>query len=98
MFTWYGRARDYYLSLSRPKFEGLTLGIALLFGLVIMPVLIFIAGNYALKSYAHGGLFSLFVDYYTGLVELRPSCWIVLIGPFAFLTFFRLCRFLLRKV
>ena len=98
MFSWYGRARDYYLSLSRPKFEGLTLGIALLFGLVIMPVLIFIAGSYALKSYAHGGLFTLFVDFYKGLVDLRPSCWIVLVGPFVFLTFFRFCRYLVRKV
>ncbi len=98
MFSWYGRARDYFFSLSRPKFEGLTLGIALLCGLVVMPVLIFIAGSYVLKSYAHGGLFALFVDFYKGLVELRPSCWIVLLGPLVFLTFFRFCRFLLRKV
>jgi hypothetical protein len=98
LFSWYGRARDYYFSLSRPKFEALTLAIAMLVGLFIMPVLIYIAGSYVLKSYAHGGLFSLFVDFYKGLVELRPSCWIVLIGPFVFLTFFRLCRYLLGKV
>lgn len=98
MFSWYGRARGYYFSLSRPKFEALTLAIALLVGLVIMPVLIFIVGSYALKSYAHGGLFALFVDFCKGLVDLRPSCWIVLIGPFVFLSLFRICRHLLRKV
>ena len=97
MFSWYGRARGYYFSLSRPKFEALTLAIALLVGLVIMPVLIFIVGSYALKSYAHGGLLALFVDFCKGLVDLRPSCWIVLIGPFVFLSFFRICRHLLRK-
>ena len=97
MFSWYERARGYYFSLSRPKFEALTLAIALLVGLVIMPVLIFIVGSYALKSYAHGGLFALFVDFCKGLVDLRPSCWIVLIGPFVFLSFFRICRHLLRK-
>ena len=98
MFSWYGRARGYYFSLSRPKFEALTLAIALLVGLVIMPVLIFIVGSYALKSYAHGGLFALFVDFCKGLVDLRPSCCIVLIGPFVFLSLFRICRHLLRKV
>jgi len=98
LFSWYGRARGYYFSLSRPKFEALTLAIAMLVGLVIMPVLIFIVGSYALKSYAHGGLFSLFVDFYKGLVDLRPSCWIVLIGPFVFLTLFRICRHVLRKI
>jgi hypothetical protein len=38
------------------------------------------------------------VDFYKGLVDLRPSCWIVLVGPFVFLTFFRFCRYLVRKV
>jgi hypothetical protein len=66
-------------------------------GLFVMPVFIFVVGSYSLKSYAHGGLFSLFFDFYKGLVELRPSCWIVLIGPFVFLSFFRLCRLVLRK-
>jgi hypothetical protein len=98
LFSWYGRARGYYFSLSRPKFEALTLALALLVGLVVMPVLIFIAGSYALKSYADGGLFSLFTNFCKGLVDFRPSCWIVLIGPFVFLTFFRVCRYLLRKV
>jgi hypothetical protein len=98
LFTWFGRARDYYFALPRPKFEAMTLGLALLAGLIMMPVLIYIAGIYMLKAYANGGVLALFYDFYKGLVDLRPSCWIVLIGPFVFLSFVRLSRLVLRKL
>lgn len=92
------RARDYYFSQSRPKFEAITLGLALLAGLLVMPVLIYIAGHYTLREYANGGVFALFGDIYKGLFEPRPSCWIVVLGPLVFLTLFRLFRFVLRKI
>ena len=105
MFTWFERTRDYYFSLSRPKFEAMTLGIALLVGLIVMPALIYVAGKSTLGAYSHGtvmegqaGLFTLFFDFYKGLFEPRPSCWIVVLGPFVFLCFVRLCRLILRKV
>jgi hypothetical protein len=98
LFNWFVRARDYYFSLTRPKFEALTLGLALLVGLLVMPVLIYVAGRYALREYANGGVFALFFDFYKGLFELRPSCWIVVAGPFVFLTLFRLFRLVLRKI
>ena len=92
------RARDYYFSQSRPKFEAITFGLALLAGLLVMPVLIYIAGHYTLREYANGGVFALFGDIYKGLFEPRPSCWIVVTGPLVFLTLFRLFRFILRKI
>src|SRR5262245_11746369 len=98
LFTWFARARSYYQSLPRPKFEALTLGLALLAGLLVMPPLIYLAGRYTLNAYASGGVFALFGDFYKGLFELRPSCWIVVAGPFVFLSFFRICRYVLRKV
>ena len=98
MFTWFVRARDYYFSQSRPKFEALTFGLTLLVGLFIMPALIFFAGRYALMAYVHGGVFALYFDFYKGLVELRPSCWIVAAGPFVVLTMFRVFRLILRKL
>lgn len=104
LFTWFERARDYYFSLSRPKFEAMTFGLAILVGLLVMPALIYLAGRYTLGAYAHGtvqethGVFSLFFDFFKGLAEFRPSCWIVLLGPFVFLSFVRLCRLILRKV
>lgn len=97
MFTWFARARSYYFSLSRPKFEAITLGLALLAGLLVMPPLIYLAGRYTLNAYANGGLFALFADFYKGLVEPRTSCWIVVAGPFVFLCFVRICRRILRK-
>ncbi|HET9863539.1 MAG TPA: hypothetical protein VFP37_08860 [Steroidobacteraceae bacterium] len=98
MFSWFGRARDYYFSLSRPKFEAMTLGLAALTGLLIMPGLIYLAGRYTLREYANGGALALYVDFFKGLFEPRPSCWIVVAGPLVFLCFLRFCRFLLRKV
>jgi hypothetical protein len=105
LFTWFERARDYYFSLSRLKFEAMTLGLAFLVGLIVMPALIYLAGRYTLGAYSHGtvfaadsNVFTLFFDFYKGLIQLRPSCWIVVVGPFVFLSFVRLCRFILRKV
>ena len=59
MFNWFERARVYYSSLSRPKFEAMTLGLALLAGLLVMPALIYVAGSYTLREYANGGVFAL---------------------------------------
>ena len=43
MFNWFRRARDRYVSQSRPKFEAITFGLALLVGLLVngIPGLIF---------------------------------------------------------
>jgi hypothetical protein len=104
LFTWFERARDYYSSLSRPKFEAMTFGLAVLAGLIVMPALIYLVGKYALGAYSHGTpesggtVFTLFFDFYKGLIEPRPSCWIVVAGPFVFLTFIRFSRFALGKV
>ena len=98
LFNWFVRARDRYCSLPRPTFEALTLGLALLFGLLVMPALIYLAGSYTLQEYANGGLLALYFDFYKGLVQPRPSCWVVVIGPFVFLTTFRVFRLILRKI
>jgi hypothetical protein len=98
LFNWFVRARDYYFSLPRFKFELMTLGLAVLFGLSLMPALIYLPGYYILKPYANGGLFALYFDFYKGLIELRPSCWIAVCGPFVFLSLFRVFRVVLRKI
>jgi len=76
----------------------MTLGLALLFGLVVMPALIYLPGFYVLRPYANGGLFALYGDYFKGLVELRQSCWIAVLGPFVFLSLLRIFRDILRKL
>ena len=97
MFTWFTRARESYLSQPRLPFEAITFGLALLFGLLLMPALIYIAGRYTLNPYANGGLFALYGDFFAGLFEPRRSTWLVVIGPFVFLTLFRAFRLLLRR-
>lgn len=98
LFNWFWRARDFYVSQSRPKFEAMTLGLALLVGLLVMPALIYLAGRYTLQAYEHGDVFAFYFDFFKGLVDLRPSCWIVVIGPFVFLSLVRLFRLILRKL
>lgn len=98
LFNWLVRARDGYFAMPPFKFEATTLGLAVLFGLLVMPALIYLAGSTILKPYANGGLLALYRDFGKGLIELRPSCWIVLLGPLGFLTLFRIFRFLIRKI
>jgi hypothetical protein len=98
LFNWFERVRDYFASLSRPKYEALTLGLAVLVGLLIMPALIYLVGSYSLREYANGGVFALYADFFKGLFEPRPSCWIVVAGPFVMLSLFRIFRLILRKI
>jgi hypothetical protein len=98
LFTWFVRARDWYFALPRFKFEAMTFGLAVLVGFIVMPVLIYLAGHFTLKEYANGGVFSLYFDFFKGLIELQPSFWLVVAGPFVFLSLLRIFRLILRKV
>jgi hypothetical protein len=98
LFNWFWRARDYYFGLPRFKFEAMTLGVAVLFGLVLMPPFIYVAGRYTLQPYANGGLFALYGDFFKGLIEPRPAYWLVVAGPLVFLSLVRVFRLILRKI
>jgi hypothetical protein len=98
LFNWFFRAREWYFALPRFQFEAVTFGLALLFGLLVMPPLIFLAGNIALKAYANGGVFALYLDFFKALFQPRPSAWAVAIGPFVFLCVVRFFRWILRKL
>ena len=98
LFTWFTRARAWYISQPIPIFEAVTLGLAVLVGLLVMPALIYLAGGLTLNEYANGGVFALYGDFFKGLFEPRASCWVVVFGPFVFLTLFRIFRIALRKL
>jgi hypothetical protein len=98
LFNWFFRGRDWYFALPRFKFEAMTLGLAVLFGLLAMPGLIYLAGHFTLKDYAHGGVLSMYADCFKGLFEPRPSFWLLVAGPFVFVSVFRLFRAILRKL
>jgi len=97
LFNWFVRARDWYFALPRFKFEAMTLALAVLFGLLVMPAFIFIVGHIALRDYAHGSVFALYADFFEGLFEPRSSFWTVVAGPPVFLSLARLFRWILRK-
>lgn len=98
LFNWFVRARTWYFTQPRFIFEAVTFGLALLVGLLVMPALIYLVGHYVLREYANGGLFALYGDFFKGLIEPGPSYWVVVAGPFAFLSLLRLFRFIYGKL
>jgi hypothetical protein len=96
LFNWFVRARDWYFALPRFKFEAMTFGLAAFVGLIVMPLLIYLAGRFALNDYAHGSVFALYFDFFKGLFE-HASFWVVIAGPFVFLTLFRFSRWILTR-
>src|SRR5205807_224893 len=90
-------------SSSRSKRELAIFGIALLFGLIAMPFLIWFAGNRVLGPYTHGqspraGPFALAGDFLLGLLHGSAVFWIVALGPAVLLLLVRLFIALLRAL
>jgi hypothetical protein len=66
-----------------------------LFGLIVMPFLIWFASGRVLGPYTHGqdlhaGPFALVADYYTGLVHGSAVFWSVALGPAVLILLMRL--------
>jgi hypothetical protein len=97
LFDWFHRGRDWYLAQPRLSFEAITFGAALLVGLLVMPALIFVAGYFTLQPY-DGGLFSLYYDFFKGLLVPQLTFWYVVAGPLVFLTLLRLFKLILSKI
>jgi hypothetical protein len=79
----------------------LIFGIALVIGLVVVPLLIWVMGNRVLGPYTHGtqthaGPMALLGDFFTGLGRGWVSYWLVALGPAVMIVFVRLVYALLR--
>jgi hypothetical protein len=75
--------------------ELIVYGVALLIGLVAVPLLIWVGGNRVLGPYTHGqnlhaGPLALLQDYYLGLLHGSAVFWAVALGPAALLLLVRL--------
>lgn len=87
-----------------PLRRELTLLIAsLLFAVLVLPFLIWIAGQVFLGDYIRspagaptGGPLALLLDYLSGVVALSPGHWFVLLGPYLLLLALRAGRALLK--
>ena len=80
------RLRVTYQALPPARRELVIYGAALLFGIVLMPFLIWFGGSRVLGPYTHGqnphaGPASLFADFVLGLVHGSAVFWAVALGP-----------------
>lgn len=88
------RIRRLFYVQSRIGRELIILGVALLMGAVVVPLLIWVVGNRILGPYTHGtnphaGPMALLGDYYEGLSRGWLSYWIVALGPLVIIVFAR---------
>lgn len=77
--------------------ELLTLGLCLVLGLLLMPILIFLVGRAELGPYANGSLWSLLGDYYVTLAKGSLAFWLVALGPYGALWLLRGLRLWFRN-
>ena len=92
-----------FATLSRTQRELIVAGVALAVGLLVMPFLIWLAGNRFLGPYTHGdnpkgGPWALFADYVVGLAHGSAVFWVVALGPLGLLLLTRGFLALLRRV
>jgi hypothetical protein len=78
-------------------------GAALLLGLLVVPLLIWVGGNRVLGPYVHGqnlhaGPAALLQDFYLGLLHGSAVFWAVALGPAALLLLVRLFVRLIRRM
>ncbi len=87
----------------RVRRELIVYGVAFLFGLIGVPLLIWVGGNRVLGPYTHGqnlhaGPLALLQDFYVGLLHGSAVFWAVALGPAALLLLVRLLIRLVRRV
>jgi hypothetical protein len=64
--------------------------VALVFGAVALPLLVYYTGVLTLGPYSQGGPASFYADFLAGLARLRWSAWALLLGPAALVLLWRL--------
>ena len=62
---------------------------ALLFAAAVLPFLVYYTGTQTLGPYAKGGPLQFVGDFYVSLAHLRGAAWTLLLGPAAFVIFWR---------
>jgi hypothetical protein len=81
------------LARQRPWAAELTVaGIGLLFGVTLMPVLIFYAGVAALGRFDGASLGTLYSSLFQGLREESIASWVVFLGPYGLYLLFKALR------
>jgi hypothetical protein len=84
--------------LGLPQRELALLLVALGLGLLLMPLLVWVAGTIALGPYANGGFGALLGDFLRGLADGSLACWLVLAGPYLLLWLWRGLQLTLQRL
>jgi len=97
------RARQSLAGLPRMQRELVVAGAALAVGVLVMPFIIWAAGNRFLGPYVQGdapkaGPWALFGDYVVGLAHGSAVFWVVALGPLALFMLIRGFLALLRRI
>jgi hypothetical protein len=87
----------------RVRRELIIYGVALLFGLIGVPLLIWMGGNRVLGPYTHeqnlhAGPLALLQDYFAGLLHGSAVFWVVAVGPAALVLLVRIFIVLVRAM
>lgn len=96
------RARRSFAAQPRARRELIYLGLALLAGLLIVPVLTWFVGSRVLGPYSrgtevHDNAFALLKDFYAGLTHGYLVFWVVALGPAVFLLLVRVFIAIVRR-
>jgi len=93
-----------FTTATRPRREIAVYGGALAFGLLVIPLLIWLIGHRTLGPYTHGddprgfGPLTLYADYFSGLAHGWLGYWVVGLGPAVLILAARLWLALLRRL
>jgi len=90
------RLSSYLEARPRLRRELYFVGGALAVGLILMPILIYLAGSLTLGPYASGGFGSFLGDFFGGLFRGWLPVWGVVLGPYALIMLLRLVRLILK--
>jgi hypothetical protein len=81
-----------YQRLRGARREAATLALCFLIGALLIPIAIFALGRVLLGTYTNGGFFSYLADFWLQLIRLTPAFWLVALGPYLALWFWRLLQ------
>jgi len=81
-----------YRQLRGGRREAATLLLCIVIGTLLVPVAIYSVGHALLGSYANGGVFRFLGDFWLQLFRLTPAFWLVALGPYLALWYWRLFR------
>ena len=90
--------RSFFVAPSRARRELVILALAVLFGIAVLPPVIFLAGSRAFGPYAGGGLTALVGNFFRGLAGGSLGFWTIATAPYLAIVLVRLTLGIARRL